>query len=805
MKKVYLIILIFLSIPVGIKADGMGSVDLSRPMTFWYWMYGAVSKEGIRADLQSMKDAGLAGCYLMPIRGVSERPEFGGKAEQLTTDFWEMVDYALFIADSLHLDLGIHICDGFALAGGPWITPRESMQKVVWTDTIVKTPMKSLVLSRHPGYEGYYEDIATFALPYEEPKAAIDGIAPKISLSGGATIDEKGQIRSNEPCRIVFEYDSPRLCRSIEIKTPSSNLQAKRLKVLASDDGVNYRMIRQLTPPRQGWQEGKYNTTYAIPSTTARYFAFDWTAEGSEPGSEDLDAAKWKPNLKVNGIKMSSQPVIDQWEGKAGYAWRIATSSPEITDETAIIPLNKIVWLNLSGDEIATKLPAGTWRIIRMGHTSTGQKNETAGGGKGLECDKFSAGSVTKQVSNWFDKFKSRPHSNVIKYMHVDSWECGCQNWSNNFALEFKRRRGYDLFPYLPVMAGIPVESRAKSDSVLYDIRLTINDLINDVFFATVKNRAADYGCLFSSESVAPTMISDGIEHYKYCDLPMGEYWLNSPTHDKPNDMLDAVSGAHIYGKNIVQAEGFTEVRGVWDETPASIKPLLDRNFCLGMNRLFFHVTAHNPWIDRRPGMTLDGIGLFFQRDQTWMKEARGLVDYVNRCQTLLQQGTPVVDIAVFSGEEIPSRSVMPWQLIDVLPGVIGEDRVEAEKKRLANVGLPMEESPVGVRHIAGIPDIKNWINPLNGYSYDSMNPDVLMSSSINDGFLSTSAGSSYKVLVLPHPLSSYSTKVRKKIEDFRRQGLAVVEGNYKSNDFSQFGIVKDIDLPDGIGYAHRR
>ena len=55
----------------------------------------------------------------------------------------------------------------------------------------------------------------------------------------------------------------------------------------------------------------------------------------------------------------------------------------------------------------------------------------------------------------------------------------------------------------------------------------------------------------------------------------MGEFWLNSPTHDKPNDMLDAISGAHIYGKNIIQAEGFTEVRGTWDEYPGIVESLV--------------------------------------------------------------------------------------------------------------------------------------------------------------------------------------------------------------------------------------
>lgn len=50
--------------------------DTAKPWTFWYWMYGAVSEQGIKADLQAMKDVGLGGCYLMPIRGAAEHPEY---------------------------------------------------------------------------------------------------------------------------------------------------------------------------------------------------------------------------------------------------------------------------------------------------------------------------------------------------------------------------------------------------------------------------------------------------------------------------------------------------------------------------------------------------------------------------------------------------------------------------------------------------------------------------------------------------------------------------------------------------------
>ena len=768
--------------------------DTTKPWTFWYWMYGAVSEEGIKADLQAMKDVGLGGCYLMPIRGTEEKPEYEGKAQQLTPRFWEMVDYAMQQSDSLGLGMGIHICDGFALAGGPWITPKESMQKIVsMQTTITGGTGKRYILMQPGGYEGYYEDIACYAIPSENCGLCVSpaSFQPVITTSKTVTRDDNCTFRASEAGWIQYEYPEIVTFHSVEIIPSGNNIQSQRLKMLVSGDGEDWSFVKQFEPSRQGWQNTDYNFTYAIPKTPGRYFRFEWTPEGTEPGAEDLDAAKWKPVLKLKDIRLSDQQRIHQWEGKSGLVWRIApeTTAEEITDEECV-KLKDIRRVELKNGRLAEPLPEGTWIVVRIGHTSTGHTNATAGGGKGLECDKFSEAAVRKQISHWFGEFMKRPHHEVVKYMHVDSWECGSQNWSDDFAEEFQKRRGYDLMPWLPVMVGIPVESAAKSEAVLRDVRQTINDLLQERFFKTVKACAQEYGVQLSCESVAPTMVSQGMEHYKYADMPMGEFWLNSPTHDKPNDMLDAISGAHIYGKNIIQAEGFTEVRGVWDETPASIKALLDRNFALGMNRLFFHVNTHNPWLDRKPGMTLDGIGLFFQRDQTWFPEAKPFVDYITRCQTLLQKGKPVIDIAVYTGEEMPNRALTPDRLVPMLPGLFGAERVASEQKRLANIGQPMEESPVGVSHSAGILDLKDWINPLHGYQYDSMNKDALLTQPNN-----------YQMLVVPQWVL-VSPEAKKRIEELRRQGVLIIDKPYKESTFEK--VTPDVILPEGIAYAHR-
>lgn len=791
----------------------------AKPWTFWYWMYGAVSKAGIHADLVGMKNVGLGGTYLMPIRGVAERPEFHGEARQLSPKFWEMVDYSLQQADSLGLDMGIHICDGFALAGNPSILPEESMQQVVWTDSIVNgTKILGLQLLRPESYKGgklqpigseggYYEDIAAFAIRCQEAPRYFK--PTKIDCSEGVSTN-KGYYLASKPSTITYTFDKPVTVRSMHVVPNGNNVQSQRLLVQASDDGVNYREVKQLVPSRQGWQNTQRNYTFSLPTTTARYFRFAWTPAGTEPGAEDMDAAKWKPLLKLENVILSNLPMINQYEGKSGGVWRIdadATASSEVVGMSDVVRLKleggKVVAATQDGKELK-KLPKGTWRLLRMGHTSTGQTNATAGDGKGLEVDKFSSTAAQKLFASWYELFLKRPHADVIKYLHIDSWECGSQNWGYRFAEEFKSRRGYDLLPYLPVMAGVPLESVARYEQVLKDIRLTINDLVNEKFFKTFTELAHEYDLKVSHESIAPTFPADGLQHYQYADHPMGEYWLNSPTHDKPNDMLDAISGAHIYHKNIVQAEGFTEVRGVWNETPAMLKPMLDRNLALGMNKLFFHVTAHNPWMDRKPGMTLDGIGLFFQRDNTWYPEARGFVDYVTMCQKWLQQGRPVVDIAVFTGEDIPSRSLTPDKLVSMLPGVFGAERVASEKKRMANEGIPMEESPVKVVHSANILDLKDWCNALHGYKYDSMNKDALLRWRVNDEARGNQSGrQDYRILVVPQ--QQLSAEVKAKIEQLREAGIIIIDTPYEAGDFSKYGISPDVVLPDHMDYAHRQ
>lgn len=778
------------------------SIKAAKPWVFWYWMQASVSKEGITADLEAMKEAGIGGAYLMPIKGATNPPIFTPVAEQLTPLWWDMVKHSMNEAARLNLEMGMHVSDGFALAGGPWITPELSMQKVVSSKLYIKGSQRiDIQLPQPTSNEHYYKDIAIYAFPsLTGAEQSTKNIVPVVT-SSKADINpqflvkegNKESFKSDEPCWIQYAFENPFTCRTIVVKTGGNNYQAQRLLIEVSDDGKSFRSIGRLESPRHGWQDTDANITHSIVPTTAKYFRFVYDKTGSEPGSEDLDAAKWKPSFKTVGIELSSEPSIHQFEGKTGEVWRISKqSSSEQLPDNLCVPFNKIINITdkLTPDgRLVWDAPVGSWTILRIGHTSTGHTNATGGAGKGLECDKFNPIAIKLQFDNWFGEAQRQlgPElsKRALKVFHVDSWECGSQNWSSVFREEFQKRRGYDILPYLPIVTGLPVENNQFSEQFLYDYRQTVAELVVDKFYKTLAELTKANGLKFTAESVAPTMTSDGLAHYKLVDVPMGEFWLNSPTHDKPNDMLDAISAGHIYGKPVIQAEAFTTLRMTWNEHPAMLKTLQDRNYALGINKLVYHVFMHNPWMDRKPGMTLDGVGLYFQRDQTWWKTGKAWVEYAQRCQELLQIGAPVADLAVFVGDDIPRRSVLPDRLVPTLSGLFGKEFVDAEAKRLANEGQPLRQIPTSVTHSANMADPENWVNALKGYAYDSFSQDALLNTAkVNNGKVIFGDGTSYSVLVLPkkHQMTpnanGMSAQTAQKLLALVKEGATLIIGD---------------------------
>jgi (4-O-methyl)-D-glucuronate---lignin esterase len=151
--------------------------DSARPHTWWHWMNGNITKEGITADLEAMKRVGIGGAQIF---NVSERiPE--GPVDIMSPQWLELIRHAAAEADRLGMELCFHNCPGWANSGGPWIRPEHGMQTVVTSKTQAKGPTHfDAVLSQPPTKADYYRDIAVLAFPTPSEKVLIDKPNPKI-------------------------------------------------------------------------------------------------------------------------------------------------------------------------------------------------------------------------------------------------------------------------------------------------------------------------------------------------------------------------------------------------------------------------------------------------------------------------------------------------------------------------------------------------------------------------------------------------------------------------------------------------
>ena len=121
----------------ALEAGFRSPPDSARPQTWWHWMNGNITREGITADLEAMKDIGLGGAQIFNVdEGIP-----AGPVKFNSPEWHELFKYTVAEADRLGLQLCIHNCAGWSSSGGPWNTPEHAMQRVVTSEVRVKGPV----------------------------------------------------------------------------------------------------------------------------------------------------------------------------------------------------------------------------------------------------------------------------------------------------------------------------------------------------------------------------------------------------------------------------------------------------------------------------------------------------------------------------------------------------------------------------------------------------------------------------------------------------------------------------------------
>jgi (4-O-methyl)-D-glucuronate---lignin esterase len=743
--------------------------DSAKPRTWWHWTMGNVTETGITKDLEWMKRVGIGGSNLVDVnfgccQEVQKKIYFG------TPEWYAAVRHAAELSRQLGLEMSIDSSPGWSEAGGPWVKPDEAMKKLVWSETGVEGPQNfDAKLAEPPSNEGpvldlnagvrpdaphFYRDVRIIAYRTPAEEVSMASLHPKATTNNGP-VDDAALLDDNlntsvqidapsegAPAWLQYEFNQPFTARALWL---GAHGRIPVGRVLASDDGVHFRTVAVMPGP-QGYH-GAAIRTFEFPAVTAKYFRIEFDGDGLLPaavihGGLAIPAAQYTITQAV----FYSDARVNRWEDKGTFGSLMdrydVVPTPRAPAD-AKIALDSVVDLTSKLDKdgvLHWQVPPGRWTILRMGYSLTGATNHPAiPSATGLEVDKFNAQDVRDYFNGYFGPIHEHLGNLVgttLRYMTMDSWEAGMQNWTNGMIADFKRLRGYDPTPYLPVLAGHVVESADVSDRFLWDFRRTEADLYASQYYGTMESelKQLHMGSYAEASGVALEIPEDTLLNKSYIDIPMAEFWVHAlhPESMYYVDVRGAVSAAHDYGKPIVATESFT---GGGYEAPYTLKKIADYWFAQGVNRLVFHTSAQQP-LDTKPGNTM--VGTNINRNITWANLAKPLMTYFARVSFMLQQGDPVVDIAYLLPQGAPST--MPFWGAGLVP------------------------------------------KPPAGYNYDYINTDVLLHrTSVNrdgsihvDGSVAMPDGMTYRLLVLP-PTKQMTPEVLRKIHEMVADGATIL------------------------------
>ncbi len=744
--------------------------DSAKPRVWWHWTGGNVTKEGITKDLEWMKRVGIAGAQMADI-GQGSGQTITNPITFFTPEWFDAVKHAATESDRLGLEMSIFSCSGWSETGGSWVKPEQAMKKLVWSEAEVqgpvsfneKLPQPPTNNSAFGGLRGlnnrasrpargspppsYYGDSAVIAFRTPPDEISMEDLKPKVTSSAGdmdgaqlwddnlatvATIAAD----TNGVAWVQYEFAQPITARAVTLIAQGRGVPYGQIQV--SDDGKDFRTIVEL-PGAVQYRAGNLKT-YAFPATTTRFVRVRMTGAGPGP---DASIYQTEPQpAKSYGISefiVHTGARVDRWEEKAGfnffYRYQVAPTPP-VPNASLIAPADVVVLTSKMDKDgsLTWDVPPGKWTILRMGYSLTGAQNRAGtAAGIGLEVDKLNRKDVEAYYHGYFDPIMQAlgpEFGKSLRYVTMDSWEAGMQNWTDDMIDQFEKRRGYNPVPYLPVLAGRVVGSADISDRFLWDFRRTLADMLAENHYGTMAEllKQKGIGIYAEAEGVSMEMMEDTLLCKSKVEIPMGEFWLGR-MHPPPEYYVDvrmAASAAHIYGKQFVGTESFT---GGGYDAPATYKNLADYWFAQGVNRILFHSSAQQP-LDTKPGNTM--VGTHFNRNITWAEQAKPFISYLSRSQFMLSQGRFVADFAYLLDEEVPSSQPF-W-------------------------GAGLQPAPP------------------EGFDYDTINADVLLNriSVSADGRMALPDGMSYRVLVLPQT-DRMRPELLRKIRDLVAGGVTLI------------------------------
>ncbi|MCX6901040.1 MAG: glycosyl hydrolase [Verrucomicrobia bacterium] len=305
--------------------------------------------------------------------------------------------------------------------------------------------------------------------------------------------------------------------------------------------------------------------------------------------------------------------------------------------------------------KLTIDVPKGRWTLLRFGYMT-------------MEGHEYDVDVLDpKAVEGHYNRMGKAILEDVgplagktLTHFYSVSWEGAAPTWTLALEKEFVKYRSYPLRSWLPVLAGFTVKKAEESERFLRDYYKTLGDCFRDNFYGKMQALCTKANLKWHSESGGPWdrklaafAEADQLAFLGRNDMPQGEFWFTGPKPSKhPHDMnRPQAMAAHIYGKRLAASEAFTHMVQHWSAYPAVLKPFGDTAFCDGVNHFIWHTFTSSPAEFGKPGIEYFA-GTHLNPNVTWFPQARAFLDYIGRCQFMLRQGVPVVDVCVYTGDK---------------------------------------------------------------------------------------------------------------------------------------------------------
>ncbi|MFN8346927.1 MAG: glycosyl hydrolase [Spirosomataceae bacterium] len=773
----------------NLQQDFQTPPNSAKPRVWWHWMNGNISKDGIQKDLEWMSRVGIGGFQNFDANLLT--PVVVPKKLVFMTPEWkDAFKFTTELANQKGLEMAIAGSPGWSVTGGPWVQPEDAMKKYVWTEVLVEGGKNQTITLPRPadnigkfkevptatgglmgGFVGkmpqFYADALVIAYKLPANEKHLMDLNPKMTKSGGdfdtqllldhdlSKIFELPAMKVGEDMWVQYEFAAPQTFKAFAVGVGSAGELAefnggptnRSLKV--SDDGVNFRTVAKVPNSTLPF------ITVGITPTTAKYWriCFETLPPAPNPFAALVGAPAGEPKSEpahISEFVLFNTSRIDQAEDKAGFTpWKEGLLTPgEGTVIDAISP-DDIIDLTdrMQPDGTLNWTPptnGGGWIIIRFGYSLTGRQNHPASPeATGLEVDKLDKEAVRRYINTYLDMYKDATGGLMgakgLHYMVLDSYEAGHMNWTKTFPEEFRKRRGYDLKGWVPVLTGRVVKSLDVSEKFLWDFRKTIGELIAENHYDVIGEELKKRGMERYTESHEGGRIylADGMDVKRNANIPMSAMWTPGSLAGGSNeevrseaDIRESASVANIYGKPIVAAESMTSVGRPFQEYPERLKRTADLEMASGLNRFVIHTSVHQPLDDKKPGFSLGPFGQYFTRQETWAEAGgKAWMAYLGRSCYLLQQGRNVADVLYYYGE----NNNITWICREKLPAIPA------------------------------------------GYEFDFVNSSALINAiQVKNGKLVAQSGNTYSLLVLDETAKYMTLPVLKKLRDLVKAGAKV-------------------------------